>query len=241
MLDQLLTLIADTEAGIAAADAAAEAARQAFLDPIQTPDVNARRARVEAVEFTADRLRSLLPRLQDRYRDLAAADARAEWQVRFEALQAERDKLAEELRATYSPAVTRIADVLGRVADLDRRLSQLHGSRPSGAKGQLLGAELVACNLTDFTRDEPSITRELKLPSWTESNRLIWPPPTTPASVMVAGSVAAVHDPRRYSADWREAPREETDRRVAEEEKRIADEAARVTEDKAVYERSLPR
>jgi hypothetical protein len=33
------------------------------------------------------------------------------------------------------------------------------------------------------------------------------------AQVLLANSVAATHDPRRYSADWPAALREETDRR----------------------------
>ena len=104
---ELLTLIADTEAGIAKADAAAERARQDFLDPIQTPDINAGRARVEAVEFTGDRLRSLLPRLQDRYRELANAEARADWRSKDETLERERDQIAEEIKQIYPTAASR--------------------------------------------------------------------------------------------------------------------------------------
>jgi hypothetical protein len=219
----------------------AEAARQAFLDPIQSPDANKARATVEATEFVASRLRTLLPRLQDKAREVEAKEDRREWLVDFAALADERNALAKELREVYPRAAARIADVLGRVAALDHRLSQLHQSRPSGAKGTLLGAELAARRLDAFTRDTPSLTRELRLPDWTESNRLAWPPPQTPAAVLLAGSVAATHDPRRYSADWREALREETDRRVAEEQKRLEQEAARVAEDKTAYERSLPR
>jgi len=181
-----------------------------------------------------------LPRLQAKYRAVEAEEDRREWQARYEALKVERDKLADELRATYPPAVARIADVLGRAADLDRRLSALHQSRPSGAKGQLLSAELKARELSEFSSDEPSISHELKLPSWTESNKLAWPPPARPLGVVLAEAMSGDADPR-YSAHWREALREETDRRIADEQRRIADEAARTAQEKRDYETWLTR
>jgi hypothetical protein len=241
-LAELLTLIADTEAGIADADAAAEIARQDFLDPIQTPDINAGRARVEAVEFTGDRLRSLLPRLRDKARAVEAEADRAQWKARCEALERERDSLADEMRATYQPAVTKIADLFARAADLDHRLSELHGSRPSGSKGFLLSTELVARNLTEFSRDEPSISRTLALPDWQDSAKLLWPPRETPTAVLIADSIAAAHaDPRRHSSDWAAALAEETAARQAEEEKRIEAEAASSERERRDYERFLSR
>jgi hypothetical protein len=151
----LLTLIAEVETGIAAAKAAAETAAKKLLDPIESPDINAARAKVEATEFTGTRLRSLLVRLEDRYELEARAEAAVAWRSKYEALERERDALAKELREVYPTAATRIAVALGRAADLDRRLSQLHQSRPGGAKGTLLGAELVARDLTEFSRDQP--------------------------------------------------------------------------------------
>jgi hypothetical protein len=93
-----------------------------------------------------------------------------------------------------------------------------HGSRPSGAKGFLLGAELIARNLPDFSRDQPSLVRELTILGWAESDKVVWPPRALPASVMVADAVAAVYDPRRHSADWYKALNEDSERRVAEEQ-----------------------
>lgn len=240
----LADLIATTESGIVEADAAFAAAQQALADPVQTPDIRAGQARVEAVEFVADRLRSLLPRLEDRYRELANAEARAEWSAKVAALERERDQLADELRATYQPATTKIADVLGRAADLDHRLSELHQSRPSGCKGILLGVELVARGLDSdsFTRDTPSLTKELRIPDWQDSAKLLWPPHETPASVLLADSIAAAHDdPRRHSADWHEVLAEETAARQAEEAKRIEAEAAHTAQEKRNYEEWLTR
>jgi hypothetical protein len=51
-----------------------------------------------------------------------------------------------------------------------------------------------------------------------------WPPPARPVGVVLAEAMSGDADPR-YSAHWREALREETDRRIADEQRRIADEA----------------
>jgi hypothetical protein len=47
----------------------------------------------------------------------------------------------------------------------------------------------VARNLSSFSRDEPSFAKELKLPDWHNCNRLVWPPPQIPLSVLVATSM----------------------------------------------------
>jgi hypothetical protein len=201
---ELLTLIAALETGIAEANTAAETADKKFLDPFKSPDVNEARALMESTQFVADRLRTLLPRLQAKYRAAEHEADRQEWEVDFRLLAEERNALAAELRQTYPATVAALVSLFARIADLDRRLSALHQSRPSGAKGQLLSAELKAHELSEFSRDEPSISRELKLPSWTESNKLAWPPPARPAGVVLAEAMSGDVDPR-YSAHRREA------------------------------------
>ncbi len=195
---------------------------------------------MESAQFAAARLHSLLPRLQAKAREAEHEANRQEWQSRYEALKVERDKLADELQATYPKLVAQLVDLMSRAADLDRRLSALHQSRPSGAKGQLLSAELKARELSEFSRDEPSISRELKLPSWTESNKLAWPPPARPVGVVLAEAMSGDVDPR-YSAHWREALREQADRRIADEQRRLADEAARTAQEQRDYESFLTR
>lgn len=238
----LADLIGTTESAITAADAAAEAARVAFFDPIQTPDIHTARDAMEATQHVAARLGALLPRLKDKWRERANAEERAKWKVRYDVLERERNELAAELKKVYPVAVSQLVDLFNRIMVNEAALSALHGSRPAGAKGTLLGAELVARNLTEgFNRDQPPITRDLKLPDWVESNRLAWPPASTPASVLLSESIATVHDRRRYSGEWPEALREETEQRKAQEQKLIADEAVRVAAEKAAYERALPR
>jgi len=239
-LDQLLTLVAATEAAIIEAHNAAEIAREKFYDPVASPDVHTAREAMELAQASADRLRNLLSRLQAKAREAEHEANRQAWEVNFSLLAEERNSLAAEMRQTYPAAVATLVSLFTRDADLDRRISALHQSRPSGAKGQLLSAELKARELSEFTRDEPPISRELKLPSWTESNKLAWPPPARPIGVVVAEAMSGDADPK-CSANWREALREETDRRIADEQRRIADEAARTAREKQEYEAWLTR
>jgi hypothetical protein len=54
-----------------------------------------------------------------------------------------------------------------------------------------LCVELTARNLESFSRSEPSVVDEVKLPDWSQSNRMIWPLPKIPLSVLVATSMIA--------------------------------------------------
>jgi hypothetical protein len=63
----------------------------------------------------------------------------------------------------------------------------------------LAAAELVARKLAAFSRDEPSITKELRLPNWEQSEKMAWPPPQVPLGVLVAQSMVPAAHPGR---DW---------------------------------------
>ena len=71
-LEQLLTLVGEVESAIIEADNEASLAQEQFLDPIATPDANAGRAKMEMTQFTSARLRTLLPRLESRAREVEA-------------------------------------------------------------------------------------------------------------------------------------------------------------------------
>lgn len=239
-LDQLLTLISEVESGIVAADNEVETSTAAFYDPIACPDIHRGRDVMETAVATAARLRTLLPKLQDRARQVRLAADREAWQTDFDRLAEERNALAKELAQLYPKVEAQLVSLFARISANDSALSALHGSRPDGAKGFLLGAELAARGLDAFTRDEPSITRELQIPSWTELCRLSWPPRELPAGVLLAESMPT-SDHRRHSANWFEAAKEDNARRVAEEQRRIAEEQQRSERAKRQYEESLPR
>jgi hypothetical protein len=68
---------------------------------------------------------------------------------------------------------------------------------------RLREVELVARNLQNFTREQPSITNELRLPDWDQPAKLAWPPPQTPIAVLAvhgAMDVSASHTEREGGA-----------------------------------------
>jgi hypothetical protein len=231
----LAALLTTLEAAVTASEKLAAASYAAYLDPILTPSATEGRAACERTRFAADRLKSLLPKLQAVARTAESDEAAAIFRDRFEALTAERDALAQELRTTYPSAVTAIVNVLSRCAEFERRASELHASKPSGVKGLLLSPELVARGLESFDRDTVSVTRDLRLPDWRQSTKLAWPPRSPSAGVVLAESVIPAIDPR-YSADWASAKAAEMAARRTEEQRNIEQEAEREAASRLAYE-----
>jgi hypothetical protein len=237
--NSLGNLLTTLDAAITEADATAEAAKVAFLDPVASPDINKARAAKESTQFTADRLRTLLPRLEQKYQQVEAEHAAMKWRTKFDALKTQRDKLAAELAEKYPAAVATLADLFGRIAENDEELSHLHRSRPTGAKGHLRSAELEARELDEFSRDFPPLGKELRLPDFTHSDKLVWPPREVPASVLFAQALPSDHP--RFSGDWHKYQTEDVERRRVEEQLRVEEEAAAQEANRREYERSLPR
>jgi hypothetical protein len=109
---------------------------------------------------------SLLSQLESRHRELAAAERAASWEADYESVKAERDRLAVELATTYPQVVATLLDLLVRIAECEKECSRIAGTAPAGETRRLLGPELHAKGLDRFTRDTPSVTRDLRLPNW---------------------------------------------------------------------------
>jgi hypothetical protein len=234
----LAELVATTEVTISEAEGRARAAAECALDPMTTVDTRAARAASDDAAIEAGRLRTLLPRLESRYREVVHATARARWLADFALLEHARNNHATALREVPK-LLSQLVLLLARSADLDQRLSQLHQSRPSGCKGQLLSAELIARNLTEFSRDQPQFARDLRLPDWSGPSRLIWPPREIPASVLLSESISQAGDRQRHSGDWHASLKADTERRRLEEAKRIEAEEQHTAQQKREYEQSL--
>jgi hypothetical protein len=192
--DHLSALISETESAIIEADATAKAERQKALDPQASPDLKTARAAMEDAQFARDRLRTVLPRLQQRHEEVTAAEYLVAWKETFSRLKIVRDEISEEL-SQYPDLVAKIANVFGRAVALDAELSRLHQARPAGVALHLLGAELMARGLEAFSAAQPSIASLLKLPDFTHSEKMVWPPSEAPmAAVMLP--------PTHLGPDW---------------------------------------
>src|SRR5260370_22039630 len=97
--DDIGRLVSELETAIVAADKAADAENERALDRIASPDATKAREAMESAEFARDRLRTVLPRLQQRLREVEEHEYRERWRARYEALKPERDALAAQFRA----------------------------------------------------------------------------------------------------------------------------------------------
>jgi hypothetical protein len=234
----LVSLLVETEAAISEAEATAEAERAKALDLLASPNAAKARTAMEDAAFARDRLRTHLPRLRDRLREVQAAEYAAAWEPEYKRVEGTRDELAAELAATYPKLVAQLVHLLGRIEECDREVSRINGSAPDGESRRLRQVEVVARALDSFSRDNPSITKELQLPDWERSNRLAWPPPKAPLAALVAAAIPAFQFPG--GGEWWEG-REKLAARQEAEQARLAayyekQERAREEREKAEWE-----
>ena len=105
-------LVVEAEAAISAADNAAEDERAKALDPALSPDPKAARQAMEDAAFMRDRLKTLLPRLETRYREIADAEALSAWTAEADGLQARRLTLGTEFKKVFSDRIGPFIDRL---------------------------------------------------------------------------------------------------------------------------------
>ena len=179
--NDVATLITEVEAASLASSETADRARTRALDPaLSTKQVAEARRAMEDAAFARDRLSAAVPRLQERLKELRAAEENARRWAAYRKTEAERDKLAAELADVYPPFAERLAELLPRIDANDRQIEQINDhALPSGAK-RLLVAELVARGLPAFNPEPyvnvPRITHELRLPAFEyPGERYVWP------------------------------------------------------------------
>jgi hypothetical protein len=186
------TMIAEVDAALLTAVDAAERERVRAYDP--TVDAEKARQSLADAQFARDRLRAASAALQRRLQELQAKEYSVRWHGEYEQIEAKCCALAEEVREIYPAVQSKIVDLLSRVKACDAEVGRINGSAPDGVRLRLHEVELVARNLEGFTRDEPSITNELRLPDWDQPRRLAWPPPRTPLGVLASQDLAAAVD-----------------------------------------------
>jgi DNA repair exonuclease SbcCD ATPase subunit len=186
------TMIAEVDVALPTAIDSAERERIKAYDP--TVDAQKARQSLADAEFARDRLQAALAALQRQLQELQAQEYSAQWHGNYAQIEAKCDELAAELREIYPAVQSKLADLLSRIEGCDAEIGRINGSAPAGVALRLHKVELVARNLERFTRDEPSITNELRLPDWDQPSKLAWPPPQTPLAVLVLQGMAAAVD-----------------------------------------------
>jgi hypothetical protein len=216
----LADLITETESAIATADKTAKEERAKALDPALSPDPKAAREAMQDAEFSRDRLKTVLPRLQKRHNELQEMEYYAAWRADFERVEAKRDALAAEYAETYPQVVERLVDLLHRVEACDCEASHINRMAPSGARAHLRGVELTARGIERLLQPDVVIAKELRLPTFKRGANeplLAWPPPQPSLAAQMAG----MRVPGGPGPDWH-AAMEERDRRRREESERLS-------------------
>jgi hypothetical protein len=155
-------LITEVEAAALSSKEVAERARERAIDPaLSAEDVADARQAMEDAAFACDRLAAAVPRLQQRQKELWAAEEDARRWVVYESVKAERDKLATELAEIYPAFARKMAELMPRIQENERQIEHLNDHARPGADA-LLAVELVARDLPSFRpkaySDVPRIT-----------------------------------------------------------------------------------
>jgi hypothetical protein len=123
---------------------------------------------MEDAAFRRERLQTAVTRLRDRLHEVKRQEENERRWTAYEKAKAERDKLAEELKAIYRQIETQVRGLLPRIAANDQQIEYINDyALPTGAD-RLLVAELVARDLRGFmenSMDVARITQHLRLPS----------------------------------------------------------------------------
>jgi hypothetical protein len=86
--------------------------------------------------------------------------------------------------------VARLIATFRRAADLDQKVQAVNAAAPAGEHRRLLGVELVARGLANFTISNPSLVKNVQLPEFENAGHMAWPPRKVPDGVYIAESVA---------------------------------------------------
>ena len=223
---ELSALYNETETAISDADAEAEREREAAFDPALRPDPQAARQAMENASFAANRLRTLLPRVAQRYSDAKVAEDRAVFEREYAAVEARQEKLIERFHATYAPAVAGLIGLFEEIEAVDGEVDRVNhlGAAFSGEERRL--------------RHAPFPLDVVRLPDPRNFGVLAWPPPRpslAAASVQLMPTIGGM----RYSQDWAAVVEEEKRDAEARAAERVAAEEKDAAQRQQRYYQSL--
>jgi hypothetical protein len=212
----LASLLDEVTTSIEIAVNDAKVAERIALDPLQSPDLAKARAVMEDAKFRAERLRSLLPRLQDRLDEVVGKEAEAAWSAAYDKFRPERDAFEEELRTTYAECINRLLPLLQRLASVNAEANRINAMRPSRPYGYYAVGDNV--HGTGRWMQQVKQIENLTLPDPNKPNEPLWP---LPVNYFIRGLVPHMPNP---GADWHATLQAENARRKAEDIKRTAEQ-----------------
>lgn len=170
-------MIEQVEGVIAVAEKMAAAEETKALDLTKSPDANKARAAMEETAFARDRLKAVLPKLQQQYATAYAAEEAVKLNAEHARIKAmvvaEAGKFAR-CRALMEQLAERFASAKA----IDEEVSRFNISSPPGY--HIDGVEATARNL-QISAHAPSVIDKTVLQTWEPGGRSLWPPPRDPA------------------------------------------------------------
>ena len=120
---------------------------------------------MEHANFVAERLRVLLPRLEEKYHAAVTGEAREAYLVKYRPMAAEGEALADEFVEVYAECQARLVDLFHRLQDFNARASQLHLSCPANVSARLVDPERAVRGAL------PSLAGTVVLPPFAAASR----------------------------------------------------------------------
>ncbi len=190
----LAALIAETEQAIVAADETAEAERIKALDPALSPDPAAARKAMEDAAFIRDRLRTLLPRLHQKHRQVVDQERYDAWCKTFDPLKPRHAAAVEQLRSVYEEFAPKMVAALREAAAVDGEVAAVmhhkhHVLNRSNNDGRYLATVELAARGLNHVAHGFSLMTDFKLPLLSEPNQLAWPPSLWAPGVQMVGNM----------------------------------------------------
>lgn len=213
-------LIEETETASSVADHAVAEAKERTFDPRIIDDTAADKLR--AAEICARRLHDSTAPLQEILAQRLAEDYAAKWEHNWEAKNAKVEAAAARF-ARYRELSEEMRDFLAEAEQIDAEVSELNGSAPPNEHRRLNGVEQTARGLKAFSASTPSILKNVQLPDWNDSKKMLWPKPRpSAASILALAMAPPAYDPK-YSPEWWKAGHEKN---RAEAERQKEEDAA---------------
>ena len=179
-------LVQQIEVEIAHADNAAVQAKERAHDPAREPNAKLALEAMQLAEFSAARLRTLLPRLRNHLVYVIDAEARARFDTAFLKHKPVLDAAAEKFADRYQTLSAAMVDLFNEMAAVDAASDAVNelARDLAGEPRRCRKVELAARDLAGFSNATPSVVANTVLPSWEHSDQTAWPvkpPPPDPA------------------------------------------------------------
>jgi hypothetical protein len=232
----LTELIAEVAAAAAAAEQAAADERTKALD-LTLSDIDTAHAALAAAELSRDRLQAVLPRLRQRLSEALGAEHHQRWYSDYLRVEKLRDQAADKFSRQCPELLANLVGLMREADAVDQECMRVNSTAP-GNERRLLGVELHARNMTEYSSTQPSISQTVRLPDYQHSGQMAWPVPQPDFAATFAQSMVMPRD-ARYSADWWKVAEQDRLERQQLAERRAAAQAAADAQARAEYERTL--